>query len=411
VPGLALSGVEVAGVEFLRYKVYRRTLKMRRKAKTKIPAKGERYLVWSVGQGLRAGKSALVSSRVWLLLLVPLLLVSAAWAQEISMVPVTVDGETVRLAMRIYRPATAAPVPTLVYNHGSTGRGRDPSLFVRPIDQPVLAQFFVRRGWAVVMPARRGRGGSEGLYDEGFDVDRTRGYTCDPPRSLAGAERALRDIEAAMDAILAMPFVDRDRIVIGGVSRGGILSVAYAGLRPEQVKGVINFVGGWLGTGCPTAGTVNRELFTRGARYPGDTIWLYGDEDPFYPLSHSRANFGVFQAFGGKGTFHEFAPPPGASGHGIAAYPNLWASLVEAYLKTSGSADRRAVKSRGVVYAWADLRPAGPLPADREAPSTVPRRRRVDPTAHRGSRPDSGRGACRQSGEEPERCTRRGPRR
>jgi dipeptidyl aminopeptidase/acylaminoacyl peptidase len=43
-----------------------------------------------------------------------------------------------------------------------------------------------------------------------------------------------------MEAIQTMPFVDASRIVIGGQSRGGILSVAYAGQHPEQVKGVIN---------------------------------------------------------------------------------------------------------------------------------------------------------------------------
>jgi dipeptidyl aminopeptidase/acylaminoacyl peptidase len=48
-----------------------------------------------------------------------------------------------------------------------------------------------------------------------------------------------------MDAVLAFPFVDPTRVVIGGQSRGGILSIAYAGQRPEQVKGVVNFVGGW----------------------------------------------------------------------------------------------------------------------------------------------------------------------
>jgi pimeloyl-ACP methyl ester carboxylesterase len=97
------------------------------------------------------------------------------------------------------------------------------------------------------MPARRGRGGSGGEYDEGFEVVPALGYACDPSRAIPGADRALRDIEAAMAAILAMPFVDRDRVVIGGQSRGGILSVADAGLHPEQLKGVINFVGGWSG--------------------------------------------------------------------------------------------------------------------------------------------------------------------
>jgi dienelactone hydrolase len=179
-----------------------------------------------------------------LLMLAFLVLASPALAQDVSMVPVRVDGESVRLAMRIYKPAGAGPAPTLVFNHGSTGRGNDPSIMVRPIDFPPLAQFFVERGWAVVMPARRGRGGSEGLYDEGFATDRSAGYSCDPAFSIPGADRGLQDINAAMTAILAMPFVDRDRVVIGGQSRGGILSVAYAGQHPTQIKGVINFVGG-----------------------------------------------------------------------------------------------------------------------------------------------------------------------
>jgi pimeloyl-ACP methyl ester carboxylesterase len=271
-------------------------------------------------------------------LLMTLLGVRAAQAQETSMVPVMVDGQTVHLEMRIYKPSTEAKAPTLVFNHGSTGRGRDPSLFTKAIDFPQLAQFFVQRGWAVVMPARRGRGGSEGEYDEGFALDRAHGYTCEPSLSIPGADRALRDIEAAMGAILTMPFVDHNRVVIGGQSRGGILSVAYAGQHPEQVKGVLNFVGGWLGYGCQTVSTVNQELFKRGARYPSDMLWLYGDWDQFYPLFHSRENFAVFQAAGGKGVFHEFAPPPGFGGHGIVARPDLWASAVDAYLKRQGLA-------------------------------------------------------------------------
>jgi dienelactone hydrolase len=270
-------------------------------------------------------------SRMWVLLV--LLLPSATRAQETSMVPVNVDGQTVGLEMRIYRPARTGPVPTLVFNHGSTGRGRDPRMFRRPIDFPALAQFFVQRGWAVVIPARRGRAGSEGQYNEGFAVDRALGYSCDKVLAIPGADRALRDIAAAMDAILAMPFVDRDRVIIGGQSRGGILSVAYAGQHPEQIKGVINFVGGWLGTACPMANTINQAIFERGAHYPGESIWLYGDGDPFYSLSHSRKNFAAFQAAGGKGTFFTFPEP---TGHLLVGYPDVWASLIEAYLKRLG---------------------------------------------------------------------------
>jgi dienelactone hydrolase len=92
--------------------------------------------------------------------------------------------------------------------------------------------------------------------------------------SVAGADRALRDVEAAMGAILAMPFVDHTRVVIGGQSRGGILSVAYVGRHAEQVRGVINFVGGWNGSRCQHSAAINQSIFVRGARFPGDTLWL-----------------------------------------------------------------------------------------------------------------------------------------
>ena len=70
-----------------------------------------------------------------------------------------------------------------------------------------------------------------------------------------------------------------------GVSRGGILSITYAGMHPQEVAGVINFVGGWSGERCQFPN--NNTLFKRGAKFPCETLWLYGDDDPFFP-SHIR---------------------------------------------------------------------------------------------------------------------------
>jgi hypothetical protein len=70
------------------------------------------------------------------LLLVTLLVVSLARAQDTSMVPVVVDGQSVRLEMRIYKPSTEGKVPTLVFSYGSTGNGRDPNLFTKSQDFP-----------------------------------------------------------------------------------------------------------------------------------------------------------------------------------------------------------------------------------------------------------------------------------
>lgn len=149
------------------------------------------------------------------------------------MVPVTVDGEQVRLAVITYRPAGNGPFPTLIFHHGSTGRGNDATLFARPYNPRPTVEWFVARGWAVVLPSRRGRGGSEGRYDEGFEINRSSGYSCDTSLSLPGADRALRDIEAVTPLLLAQPFVDRSRVAVGGQSRGGILSSPGAASIPR----------------------------------------------------------------------------------------------------------------------------------------------------------------------------------
>lgn len=251
------------------------------------------------------------------------------------MAPVTVDGEQVKLAVITWKPAGNGPFPTLIFHHGSTGRGNDQTLFARPYNPRPTVEWFVARGWAVVLPSRRGRGGSEGRYDEGFEINRAYGYSCDTSLSIPGADRALRDIEAITPLLLAQPFVDSSRVAVAGQSRGGILAIAWSGRHPEM-RAVINFVGGWMGASCPTASTINQTLFKRGATYGGPTLWLYGDNDPFYPLSHSRLNFEAYQAAGGKGTFNEYKPVGVQNGHGISFAPALWASTMEAYLKQRG---------------------------------------------------------------------------
>ena len=186
-------------------------------------------------------------------------------------------------------------IPTLIFNHGSTGDGDKPEWFQHTATAPELAQYFVDRGWQVLMPQRRGRGKSDGLYDEGFEPDRSR-YACKAELSLPGVERAVADLDVVMAYVKKLPTADSRHLMIGGISRGGILSVVYAGTRPDAFEGVINFVGGWLGGRCEDADHVNSVLFRRGAAFQGPQIWLYGDKDPFYSLSRSRKNFDDFVA-------------------------------------------------------------------------------------------------------------------
>lgn len=267
---------------------------------------------------------------------IALAMAGAAGAGEITSELVTTslieDGKPVRLELLVSKPQGAGPFPTVVFNHGSTGRGNNPELFRRSQSSPALAAYFVERGWMVIFPQRRGRGASDGRYDEGFEPDRSR-YTCHPNVSLAGLDRAIEDLDAAMSHIKARPDVRPDRMLIAGQSRGGILAIAYAGERRESFIGVVNFVGGWSGEACMNATRINSSAFRRGGKFPHPTLWLYGEQDLFYSLDHSKANFEAFRAAGGKGEFHSYAVPGENRGHLVIAHPILWIDHLTKYLE------------------------------------------------------------------------------
>jgi len=242
------------------------------------------------------------------------------------------NGKPITLEVVIYKPAGTGPFPTVMFNHGSTGNGDNPLLFTSTWTSPALAKFFTDKGWLVAFPQRRGRGKSDGLYNEGFEANRS-GYSCRPELSLPGLERALTDLDAAVDYLVVRPDVDSRRMLIGGQSRGGILSVAYVGTRPTRFMGAINFVGGWVSDRCGTAETINTVTFKRGASYPKPILWLYGENDSFYKIEHSRKNFDSFVTAGGAGIFTVFAPADGQNGHGLVSMPHLWRGAMGSYVE------------------------------------------------------------------------------
>lgn len=245
--------------------------------------------------------------------------------------PFVEQGSPVELEVVIFKPEGAGPFPTLMFNHGSTGNGSDPSLFGVTVISEDVAKFFTDRGWLVAFPQRRGRGKSDGLYDEGFNAGRT-GYSCNRDIALAGAVRALDDLDAAIDWLRNRVDVDTTRMLVAGASRGGILSIRTLARRPDVYLGAINFVGGWLGEGCGDFAEVNRSLFVSGASFPNATLWLYANNDSFYSIAHSRSNFDAYTAAGGLGTFNVYTRAPGLNGHFLTNSPELWGPDVDDYL-------------------------------------------------------------------------------
>ena len=231
-----------------------------------------------------------------------------------------------RLEIVAAKPPHEGPHPTIVFNHGSTGRGQNKSLYKRTVSPAVAANYFVERGWMILFPQRRGRGKSGGIYGEGLATDGS-GYSCDVDIAIAGFERAVEDMDAVMRHLRARSDVDQERLAIGGVSRGGILAIAYAGMRPDTFCGAINFNGGWLGRGCRSHEIVNPRLFERGGTAGIPTLWLHGSYDQYYRIGHCRENFDRFVAAGGQGKF--IAAP---MGHALLFKPALWKSHADQYM-------------------------------------------------------------------------------
>ena len=236
-------------------------------------------------------------------------------------------GNPIRLETVIFKPPGPGPFPLAVFNHGSIGRYATPGLVKQTWVSLEVADFLNKQGWLVAFPQRRGRGKSDGLYEE------ERNSFGDTDRAVSGADRALTDVNAAIAVLRRRQDVGPGPVLIGGQSRGGVLSIAYAGMHPEQTLGVINFVGGWFGEKFPGAESVNQTLFERGARYDQPTIWLYGQGDIYYSIDHSRKNFAAFEKAGGQGKFIEFDVPSDV-GHNVIHYPDLWAGPIGDYLNS-----------------------------------------------------------------------------
>lgn len=253
-----------------------------------------------------------------------------AWsrgASELLETDLREDGHTIRLEVVIFKPPGSGPFPLAVFHHGSVGTYATSGLIKQTWVSLEVADFLNKRGWLVAFPQRRGRGKSDGRYEE------EQNSFGDLAKALAGADRALIDIGAANAALRRRQDVSPGPVLVGGQSRGGALSIACAGTDSEQILGVINFVGGWFSEKAPNAELVNQTLLERGAHFDRSTIWLYGQGDKFYSLSHSRKNFAAFERAGGRGKFVEFNVSSDI-GHNVIHYPDLWEGPVGDYLNS-----------------------------------------------------------------------------
>ena len=229
----------------------------------------------------------------------------------------------------LYRPPAPGRVPVLVFNHGSTGAGRVSPSSTAQYRYPEVARFFVERGWAVLIPMRRGRGASGGEYLERYD--------CDRAILAAGVERAIEDLDAALAFVSAQPWADPTRLLLGGMSRGGLLAVVYPSRRAVAARGVVTFAGGWTVERCDDRTRFNEDTFAeagRTARLP--MLWLYSENDRNYGPAAVGAYHQGFVRAGGTATLEMF-PPIGHDGHILLpGEARAWRTAVSDFLDRLG---------------------------------------------------------------------------
>jgi dienelactone hydrolase len=260
---------------------------------------------------------------------------SLGYSEEILVqdmkIPVTIKGlffsDTVHLATKIFRPEREGKFPLIIINHGTPVSKATLREF-RPLFKRE-SEYFVKKGFVVAVPTRRGYGDSEGSFCE------TSGEWNNPNYEYPSKE-AVKDIKGVLEYLKTQPYVDPSKILLIGQSAGGHASLCYASQYPGDIIGVVNFAGGHGSNGNLQVGNPSRLIMTLkdfGKTTQVPTLWIYAEDDRFFPPPLPRKMFDAFSNNGGKGTIHIL--PPG-SGAGHSAFVNrrtVWEPIVNNFLK------------------------------------------------------------------------------
>jgi dienelactone hydrolase len=236
------------------------------------------------------------------------------------------SSQPIKLEATLYKPAGSGPFPVVIFNHGSTGPGAIP---VSSTENPRgYATYLLKKGIALIIPMRRGRGKSEGAYNEPYD--------CSQYQQERGIQYAIESLDAVYDYLRRQEWANTHQIILSGTSRGGILSVVYAAERPGTAIGVINFVGGWMTDRC--MGDVNELFFAEaGRKCRTPSLFLYAANDSFYSASSINRYQMAFRKGGGEMEYKLYTLPVGSNGHGLFYNSHKdWAPDVDRFLERLG---------------------------------------------------------------------------
>jgi dienelactone hydrolase len=158
---------------------------------------------------------------------------------------VSIPSGTLKLRALLGRPNGSGPFPAYISNHGSMTTQEATRAPRTQIARGSLPDALARTGFVVLVLARRGYMGSEGTATTYSQSHGSGGYSGRRAADvMRGAEEEAGDVVATLEYLLALPYVDPERISVGGVSLGGLVSV-MAAARDARFKAVISMAGGY----------------------------------------------------------------------------------------------------------------------------------------------------------------------
>jgi dienelactone hydrolase len=258
--------------------------------------------------------------------------------EEVVQIPLSVKGmfkETrVLLEGTLFRHEWGGPFPFVVLSHGYMDPVRRRTDERRRFEKQ--SKEFVKRGFAVVIPMRRGYAKSQGVCTEDFT-------NCDHVDLYEAGLESARDLLATVRFMGTQPYIDGSKFVLAGHSAGGFGSLAAASQGVDGLMGVINFSGGRGSRGQCSPRQLSRamEKFGRTTKVP--TLWLYSENDTFFSPAFVKEMHDAFQKGGGKAKL-VLLPPFGKEGHSFL--PNerglpLWIEEVDKFFTEIGFSSKR----------------------------------------------------------------------
>jgi dienelactone hydrolase len=252
-------------------------------------------------------------------------LVPAKLDEQVVMIPVGYGAAGVQLETTIFKPPGPGPFPLVIMNHGKAlgnphSQARDRFI--------VLSKEFVKRGYAVVIPMRKGFSKSTGDYVE---------HVCD---MAANGQDQANDLQNALEYVVRQSWADKDRIVVAGQSYGGLATMAFGTRHFPGVKGLINFAGGLRihGGSCEWQANLVAAFGEFGAKTNIPSLWFYGENDSHFDPALASRMHDAYVRSGNQARLVAFGPFK-KDAHGMSSSPagvRVWWPETEKFLAQIG---------------------------------------------------------------------------